>query len=342
MIRIKLNPQNTFFKNVLYASTSLRKAAFLCGIHERTMRDWVRGKYNPPRKAIELLSTTYTLPFPPIIQEYDEAERRKIASHLGGIAKMKKYGPPGTPEGRRKGGIISQKKMTALGNEKFIVRKKIVIPKLSVELAELVGILLGDGHIDRFQIEISLDLKGDVDYAHYINTLLLKLFETRVRIKERPERGTISLFIDRINIIDFLQKIGLQKGNKIKNHATIPHWILKNPKYMNACIRGLVDTDGCFFVDRHSTPRAIYLTMGIAFTSAIPSLMNQVFTYLQKNGFCPTLSSAGRIMMLRRHKQIVRYFNEIGASNPKHLNKYLTFIRRSIEVVVTSRTRNAV
>lgn len=75
----------------------------------------------------------------------------KKASRLGALRRIELYGNPGTPEGRRKGGLNTQKKFRSdpriakrIG---FILRKKIKYPKESPALAEFIGIMLGDGGV---------------------------------------------------------------------------------------------------------------------------------------------------------------------------------------------------
>ena len=55
------------------------------------------------------------------------------------------------------------------------------------------------------------------------------------------------LVVNSSNLIAYLLKRGLLKGNKVKNQVDIPGWVLKRIDYRKACVRGLIDTDGSFY-----------------------------------------------------------------------------------------------
>ena len=81
----------------------------------------------------------------------DELKDKISKSRLGGLRRVELYGNPGTPEGRSTGGkrtiqlFRSNPELArSLG---FAVRKEIRCPARSSELAEFVGILLGDGGV---------------------------------------------------------------------------------------------------------------------------------------------------------------------------------------------------
>ncbi|PIU68772.1 hypothetical protein COS81_02745, partial [candidate division WWE3 bacterium CG06_land_8_20_14_3_00_42_16] len=71
-------------------------------------------------------------------------------------------------------------------------RKIINIPKESKELAELFGIIFGDGGINNsWQLVISLNSNADLEYSYYVRKLLRKLFKIKVAIRKRPNQNTL-------------------------------------------------------------------------------------------------------------------------------------------------------
>jgi hypothetical protein len=73
-------------------------------------------------------------------------------------------------------------------------RKTITIPQESVDLAELIGIIFGDGGIGNdWQLVISLNSKLDKDYAVYIVALTEKLFHLKVAVRKRPNQTPLFL-----------------------------------------------------------------------------------------------------------------------------------------------------
>lgn len=101
---------------------------------------------------------------------------------------------------------------------------------------------------------------------------------------------------------------------------------LEYSKYVKACIRGLLDTDGCFYIDRHRQNGRSYLNPALNFTNRSMPLLQFFKNGLEKFNFHPTHKSKYSVF-LRREKEIARYFEEIGSSNPKHINKFKAYLK---------------
>ena len=75
----------------------------------RTLFDWKREKYKLTKvafnKCLELNEGKIKVPNYKVLPTFWNIKK---AARLGGIATFKKYGSPGTPNGRKKGGMISQ------------------------------------------------------------------------------------------------------------------------------------------------------------------------------------------------------------------------------------------
>src|SRR3989344_1191345 len=119
--------------------------------------------------------------------------------------------------------------------------------------------------------------------------------------------------------------MNISSGNKVKNQVDVPHWIKKNKFLRTFCIRGLFDTDGCFYVDKHFIRDKIYKNAGMNFTNRSVPLLQFFKNTLIEIGFAPTQTSKYCIV-LRREADIVRYFSEIGSSNSKHINKFRAYL----------------
>lgn len=120
------------------------------GISNRTLFDWRREKYFISevafKKCLSLVKNKIRVPNYELLPDFWSIPK---AAKKGGLATAKKHGGPGTPEGRRKGGLISQEKRK-LYPELYThcnSRRIISEPKDSVDLAEFIGIMLGDGGI---------------------------------------------------------------------------------------------------------------------------------------------------------------------------------------------------
>ena len=96
------------------------------------------------------------------------------AGRLGGFAQIKQNGNPGTATGRSLGGLRSQSTHKKLQTN-FKQRKEIAKPKHSKNFAEFTGILLGDGHIGKYQASITTHGETDIAHALFISKLAAKL-----------------------------------------------------------------------------------------------------------------------------------------------------------------------
>ncbi len=164
-------------------------------------------------------------------------------------------------------------------------RKKVVFPKYCTSLAEFFGIMMGDGGINNdWQANITLNSEKDAEYAKYISNLCYLLFKITPAIRKRKTRKTLVVSLTSTSIVDFLIENGLARGNKLKNGLKIPNWILEKPKFSKACVRGLVDTDGCMYIHTHKVLGKIYKSMGLCFTSFSPELVFQFNNILAKFG----------------------------------------------------------
>ncbi len=119
--------------------------------------------------------------------------------------------------------------------------KKIIFPeKVNIELAEFLGYLIGDGHIDECKIEFT---NSDVELRKRFSYLSQKLFS--VSTKEIKSRNTYNIQINSRILNRTLSKIfGVPLGNKASS-VKIPSQILKsNNEILAAFLRVYFDCDG--------------------------------------------------------------------------------------------------
>ncbi len=201
--------------------------------------------------------------------------------------------------------------------------KSIRYPEFSPQLAELAGIILGDGGISPYQLTITLNRLSDLEYSTYVETLIKSVFDVQPAIYKRG--SVVQIVISRVRLIKFLLELGLSVGCKVKQQAEVPKWIKTSPDLTKACIRGLLDTDGCFFVDHHKHNGKVYSNPGLSFTNKSQPLLNFFKESLEAIGFHPT-QKTNCCVFLRRKKEVGRFFKEIGSSNPKHTKKFRNYL----------------
>jgi DNA-binding transcriptional regulator WhiA len=195
------------------------------------------------------------------------------------------------------------------------------LPHHSGDLAELFGILAGDGHVGAYQISMTTNALTDIEHALYVQKLFDRLFHASSHITKRKTANAVVVVLSSRKVSEFLCKHGLVRGNKVHKQLAIPEWIQKNSKYSIACVRGLFDTDGSVYVDAHTIRGKKYFNIGLAFTNRSIPLLTFFKETLEKMGFHPTKKTKD-VVFLRREAEIIRYFDLVGSSNQKHLNKF--------------------
>jgi len=201
-----------------------------------------------------------------------------------------------------------------------VIRKKMNVPSYSADLAEFIGIMLGDGGMSFYQINITVNSETDKEYVKYIIALVKKLFSIQTAVLLRKNETAVRIVAPARNLIEFLQNCGLKTGNKIKNKIDIPAWVIRRREYKLSCIRGLFDTDGSCYSYNHKVNNKIYRNFALCFTSYSKPLLQNIYNILKEEDCNPVISK-NRIY-IHRNESIKKYFNDVGTHNTKHLYKY--------------------
>lgn len=197
-------------------------------------------------------------------------------------------------------------------------RKVVTLPVPSVELAEFFGIMIGDGGINNpWQANITLNAEADRNYAEYVVGLSKKLFGIVPGIVKRKNEKAIIISLASTSLVDYLVDRGLSRGNKLEQGLHIPEWIMQKPGYRIACMRGLIDTDGCLYIHRHTVAGKQYRNIGLCFCSHSPELIAQASTIFEEFGIIPHISNQGRSIYLYKASAVARYLEVFGTSNER-------------------------
>ncbi len=323
---LKFTPgqQEAFILDVIRKSNlNINKLAKIVGISPRNFRDWKNEKVSISKKAALILSDKFGVGIPEktkILESRWKLNKAK-AGRVGGNAYKKKYGNPGTYEGRKKGGSKTLE----------ILRTKGIIPQittfhkpnLSPKLAEFMGIMLGDGGIGKLQISITLNSVKDLDYSHYVIRLCKSLFGNKPKTRKRRNANALEIYYNGINLIKILMNLGLVPGNKVKNQVGVPNWIKANSKYRILCLRGLMDTDGGIFIHKYMVRGKLYYYKKISFSNRSLPLLKFVYNTLIELNFHPKLLNKieNKQVWLYNSHEIQQYLKIVGSSNYR-LYKY--------------------
>ena len=197
--------------------------------------------------------------------------------------------------------------------------------EMTKELAELAGIMCGDGCLSskkqKYMVYISGHKQDDKEY-HEITTkrLFLYLFNKEIRIQERKKENTLFIRFSDKKIFHMLNSIGIPIGKKYDN-LKVPDWIINNSDLSFCFVRGLADTDGSIVFSKQHRNMRYYPRIEI--TSKSRSFLEEVFSILVSNGFYGSLSKKGPYYRLEipGFKNLDKWLKLIGFNNPKHIRK---------------------
>jgi len=174
--------------------------------------------------------------------------------------------------------------------------------KKNVFLAELIGVILGDGCITKFErteaIRITCNSK-DKDYVVYVSDLISRVFKKYPAYSKRKDENAIDI---RLYQKFISKRLNLPAGNKIDNRIKVPNWIYDKNAYMINCLKGLFDTDGHF---RKSEENYLHV---IELKNHCCEILLDTFNMLKKLGFNPQL---GKEYVRLARKDEVYYFIEL-------------------------------
>lgn len=197
--------------------------------------------------------------------------------------------------------------------------------KLTPELAEEIGMHVGDGFLSKRRNEYRL--KGNKNdekeyYDSFIKSLYKRLYNLDVNIKEYETTYGFEIASEGFWI--FKNKIlGLPAGRK--NDMNLPEIIKVNDKkILTSFIRGLFDTDGCVsFIRKYKKLGNYYPTICISLKSK--KLIKGLAEMLQMLGLEPKWykDRDSWKIFLYGYERLAVYSKMIGWSNPKHVNKVI-------------------
>ena len=294
------------------------------GVHHRTLNDWKREKCLMSLEGLRKICKLSSSKIPENIRLKDPFWYTHKGARLGALATFKKYGRVGGNQEYQKKKWYEwwYKEGQYAKNGCIKPPLPIRIPHFSKDLAEFTGIVLGDGGISRSQVKITTNSRDDKQYAFFIKRLIKKLFAVNPSVYYRNDSLAMDIVVSRVKLVEFCnKKLGLKIGNKLRQNIDIPSWIRKNPGFEKACIRGLVDTDGCIFDERHNIKGKKYCYKRVNFKSASPELRKSVFDILNKLDLSPRIRN-DECVQLEKKEKIRKYFEIIGTSNPKHARRF--------------------
>ncbi|MFH1473666.1 MAG: LAGLIDADG family homing endonuclease [Candidatus Aenigmatarchaeota archaeon] len=211
---------------------------------------------------------------------------------------------------------------------------KLEIPsKIDENLAELLGIIVGDGYV-RTKDPRWLSIEVNAEEKSYIEKHVIPLVSNIFKCKpvgrffnRNGINNTYGFYICSKRLTDFLNYLGVaKKHDKIR----VPEVVIRNKMLYSRFLRGYFDTDGCLsFEKKH---KDIYYYPRLLLSSVSKMLIMDVKGMTDALNICGTvfITSPGRKtkMPLYRHcirgpEKLEKWSKRIGFSNPNSRTKYL-------------------
>lgn len=193
-------------------------------------------------------------------------------------------------------------------------------------IAELVGIIIGDGFLDNCQKHYRIGIAGDPindrEYFGYIQSLIKRIWNKDTKVMKRG-RGIYIIVNSKSAFTEITEKYGLPIGEGKCAKVVIPDLIIKEGNLVLHTIRGIVDTDGSIFVaNKPGSPNY----PSIEITTCSIKLANQLRNLLRVRGFRVAniwcyKSRKNNVLPsykvpLNGRENVKKWLAEIGFSNP--------------------------
>ena len=197
--------------------------------------------------------------------------------------------------------------------------------EITPELAELLGIMYGDGCLSNSAnkniIYISGHKEDDFEYHNKITRkLFFKVFNKNVSVSIRNDENRLFIRFSDKNIFDVFKSFGMPIGLKLYK-LNLSSKIKSDKKLMYHFIRGIADTDGCIVFskqhrDKHYYPR-------IEITNKSKKFLKSILEFLKNDGFYGSVSNkgAGYRLEIPGFQNLKKWLKHIDFSNIKHKKK---------------------
>lgn len=164
------------------------------------------------------------------------------------------------------------------------------------DLAEFIGVILGDGHIGKFPRTESLSLFSNSNNKGFIarySKLMQQILDKKPAIAKRGSTNCTMITIYQKNIS---KRLRIPSGARKNHHLPIPRWISRNKKFIIRYLRGLFEAEGSYCIHKPTS------THKLIFYNSNNSLLTNVHTLLVRFGF--HVNRSGNKVQVSRKEEV--------------------------------------
>lgn len=149
------------------------------------------------------------------------------------------------------------------------------------DLAELIGVLLGDGHIEkcpRTERLLIFSNSNNEGFVERYSRLVQKLFKKKPYVYKQSTQNCIriSLYEKKVS-----ERLGIPTGSRKDISIAVPRWIEKKELHIIRYLRGLYEAEGSYSIHKPT------YTHKFVFSNTNQSLLKNVSKLLTVLGFSP-------------------------------------------------------
>jgi hypothetical protein len=179
-------------------------------------------------------------------------------------------------------------------------------------LAYLIGVGLGDGSLSNPSgratcLRISCDTKYPQLIEKFTSALNYILPESKVYLVKTPSRCVVLNSYS--NYWEGILGWKVGHGSKFKQKVRMPDWIWCQERYVKACLRGLIETDGSIYYDR-GYPMVMFVNIVRGLAYDVETMMKWLGFKPRMYNFIPNSKfNSQRIYHVRLSKNVQEFLN---------------------------------
>jgi len=180
-----------------------------------------------------------------------------------------------------------------------------------------------------YVIEIAGNKLSDKEYLFsYVAGIIKELFNIQACQIEKKYQNSIYLRVRSKAIFNYLFENGFKKGRK--EQIGVPLWIIKNDVLMQSFVKGFFDTDGCLSIKNKEGKKYPTISISSKSKKLIKIIRRYVTSKCINSCFIKDVRTDERFskqkivykIEVNGFVNIERWFELIGSSNKRNLNKY--------------------
>jgi DNA-binding transcriptional regulator WhiA len=180
------------------------------------------------------------------------------------------------------------------------IRTSYPLLKKDGDLAELIGVVLGDGHIRKYPRTEELSIFSNSNNPGFVkrySKLVEKLFGQKPAITQHGSKNCTRIRIYQKHI---QKRIGVPYSPRGPLTIEVPGWILRNNQYIVRYLRGLYEAEGSHCIHLPTS------TYKLFFSNRNRSMLANVDMLLKKLGFASYISLKNWSVQVSRKAEVAR------------------------------------